>query len=231
MAQSGPVNHKSRDSVNETGRKSVDNSPSTVSWLKESILGLPRRLIGSLPQEKDGPFREDFDSVTELKVVADSEWLVVDSPEEQRRNMSSSAAATASEQDHHHGSHASASGSNKKARNYTAGHASKPQLSVSSSTPPTGRTSSMSSKNKPPRPGSPHTTTTSNSVPLQRKISGRGSRATNQLEVQNGGATQRSTSPNRVRHPSPSRGSGRTDSPISGSRSSLKKKGVLQVQT
>lgn len=217
MAQSGPENHKNRDPLNEGSRKSGENSLSTVSWLKDSILNLPRRLIGSPPQEKENPLeRAKAPADTELKVVADSEWLVIQKPGG-NSNMSSSVATASSSSGSHHGPE---DGSGHAKRRTTAG--SRSQLS----TPPTGRTSSVSSKNRPPRPSSPHSTTGTGSNSIHRKPSGRGSRPMN-LEVQNGGSLQRSVSPNRVRHVSPSRGSGRTGSPISGSsasKSSVKRK-------
>lgn len=213
MAHSGQGNHKSRDPVNEGNKKSGESSPSAVSWLKGSIFG---RLIGSPPQENSVFY-------TELKVVADNEWLVIQKSEEDCDMSSSVATASSTPGPAEEGlNHA------PKKRVSTAGN--RAQLS----TPPTGRTSSLSSKSKPPRPSSPHSTNphstnphSTNTGPFQRKPSGRGSRSTN-LEVQNGSA-QRSVSPGRVRNSSPSRATGRTSSPVSSTSSlrSSKKKSTL----
>ena len=223
---SGLANHKSSDPLNEgSTRKSEESSPSTVSWLKESILGLPRRLIGSPSHEKEQTKEQSPEPVkvadTELKVVSsDSEWLIVENPEDDPfsgEGMSSSGSVAQAS----HGSHLTESGEHQGTGGKKRTGTSRSHLSSASATPPTGRTSSMSSKTRPAiRPSSPHTS-------LQRKPSGRGTRSTN-LEVQQSeGAVQRSASPSRMRPSSPTKPSSGTNSPIGGTRSSVKKKGIL----
>lgn len=201
--------HKSRDPLSGEDF-SPPRTQTTASWLKESLLGLPRRLISSSSPTREKEEVKVYE--TELQVVGGSEWLVIGS--EDSPDMSSSV-ATASAQE------SPLTPNSFRKRTNTGGN--KPQLSA----PPMGpRVNSVSGKNsRTPTPGSPHSTGTG---PFQRKPSGRGSR----LEVQNGDSMKRSVSPSRVRSSSPSRGGGRINSPnISSQRSSIKKKGILMNDT
>lgn len=193
--------HKSRDLLSETCDQELSppSTQSAASRLKESFLGLPRRLISST-----SPSREEVGKnlhEIELVEIGGSQWLVIeakDSPD-----MSSSVEATAQDNP-----------------NLTPNSFRKRTHTGNKSTPPLGpRSTSGKSKLVP---SSPHSTGTG---PFQRKPSGRGSRSTN-LEVQNGDPLKRSGSPSRVRNTSPPRGSGRTSSPNNSSMRS-KKKGIL----
>lgn len=187
--------HKSRDPLCDT--------QSTASRLKESFLGLHRRLV-SPAREKVGENLYE----TELR---GEDWLVIEAGD--FPDMSSSVEATAQDNPN--------LTPTNPFRKRT--HGKPPQ------TPPLGpRTGSTSGKSsRTPRPSSPSSPHSTGTGPFQRKPSGRGSKSTN-LEVQNGDHLKRSVSPSRLRNASPSRGSGRTNSPNTSSmRSSSKKKGIL----
>lgn len=195
---------------------SPSSTQTAASWLKESLLGLPRRLINtsSSPTAREKDQAKVFE--TELQVVGGSEWLVIgaeDSPD-----MSSSVAtASAGAQDSQNLT------PNSVRKRTPAGSSNKPpHISTQASVP---RTNSVSGKSsKPAGPSSPHSTGTG---PFQRKPSGR---ASSNLEVQNGDH-KRGVSPIRGRTGSPSGSGVRPSSSNVGSsslRSSSKKKAILQ---
>lgn len=224
---------KPAEQEGKTGdREGAPTSPpqGTASWLKESILGLPRRLLGSSPppaQNKPPIFYREV----ELKVVGEGDWVVLESTSSgslsgESVDMSSSTATSSvpetnggrSRQQLHSGSqNGGGSGLTPVPLRKKTSTSSKSRTS----TPPLGpRINSVSSKSqKSARPSSPHTGSTPSSPltvsapptalsgathsPVQRKVSGKTARPLN-LEVQNGGggASVRSASPS-VRSSSP----------------------------
>ena len=224
MAKAGAANdRKSFGAVGGEGEKAGDSSSatsstqSTASWLKESILGFPRKLLNSItatePEPPEPPEPVEI-SETELKVVVEEQWVVLESSSalsfasaESGEVMSSSASDSRT----HVNGGTPVSQRKRTAAGSTKSNTSTPQLGT--------RTSSISSKaQKSGRPASPLPGQTHS--PVQRKVSsGKTNSRPSNLEVQNGGgvgssSSVSSASPSRGRSNSPTRGAGKGSSSV-----------------
>ncbi len=198
-------------------------SSTVTSWLKESLLSLPKKLISGLFPPLESESEVDSEVLgpeiitTELKVVGEDKWVVLESnsassvSSAEEENMSTSATSDSRTRNHLQPEAAQVNGGttvSHRKRLPTGGSKS------ASSTPQLGtRANSISKSQKVARPGSPHSQPTSAThSPVQRKASGKNTRPVN-LEVQNGGSngangslSLSTTSSGRVRSSSPPRG-------------------------